>query len=54
MDPTTQAREALAAAGILAPTDAQVTRCIALAAYYLAMGDLAPFTEAARVIQEGK
>lgn len=49
MNPTQQARTALGLAGIPAPTDAQVTRCIALAAWYLAehgRGDGKPFTDA--------
>lgn len=44
---TEKAREALAKAGVLAPTDAQVSRCIALAAYYAATGTLDPFVTAA-------
>jgi len=47
MNPLAHARAALGAAGIAAPTDAQVTRCIALAALALALGDLAPFDTAA-------
>lgn len=47
MSPLQLARAALAAAGIPAPTDAQVTRCVALAALALAQGEPQPFVTAA-------
>lgn len=47
MSPLQLAREALAAADIPAPTDAQVTRCLALAAFALAQGEPQPFATAA-------
>ena len=40
MTPTSQARAALELASIPAATDAQVTRCIALAAWYATRGVL--------------
>lgn len=47
MSPVRLARQALAAANIPAPTDAQVTRCLALAGLALAAGDPAPYATAA-------
>ena len=48
MNPLQLARRALAGADVHAPTDAQVTRCIALAAFALAQnarGEGTPFAD---------
>lgn len=54
MTPTQLAREALEGAGVAAPTDEQVTRCLALAALYKRDGSGEHYYRAALEMREYK